>query len=247
MPKTPDLEQAPRPMIGRHGRAPRQRIAIHRKSVFVSLTRALRDTFPVACRLVQDRFFTDAAYEFIHARPPTRVFLAKYGADFPSFLADFEPCRNLLYLPDVARLEWFMTIAAHAGDVTPLVPSALANIPPRRVPRLVLRLHDSVSFISSRWPIDAIWRANSAGSDDYRSTDLISRSVCLEVRRHQNEVKFQALDAAVYIFRRFLRQELPLESAIDAAVLIDGSFNVTAALQSLFSEQLVIGWRFASR
>jgi hypothetical protein len=233
------------PLIGGDTSAARERISIHRNNVFVSLTRVLKDVFPVVCRLVHDRFFAYAAHEFIRAHPPTRAALAQYGAEFPSFLADFEPCQELLYLPDVARLEWIISLAAHASDATPLLPTALADVPPERAPRLVLRLHDSVSLISSPWPIDAIWPANRAGSDEDGSIDLASGSVCLEVRRHRDEVKFQALDTAVYIFRRFLRQALPLESATDAAVLVVGDFNLTTALQSLFSEQLVVGLDFA--
>ena len=81
----------------------RGRIAIHRNNVLASLTRALADTFPVTCRLVDDRFFAYAADEFIRARPPTRACLADYGAEFPGFLGDFGACRTLAWLPDVAR------------------------------------------------------------------------------------------------------------------------------------------------
>ena len=232
------------PLVGGDPAQAGGRITIHRNNVFVSLTKALEDTFPVVCRLVDGRFFAYAADEFIRAHPPARVCLAEYGAEFPGFLADFEPCRTLPYLPDVARLEWLMSMAAYADDATPLSPSALAGIAPDETPRLVLRLHDSVHLMNSRWPIDAIWCANRAGSSD--EIDLLP-GVRLEVRRRGSEIVLRTLDAAVYAFRQTLRQGLPLELATDAALATDESFDLAAGLRELFVDHLVIGLEFSRR
>jgi hypothetical protein len=217
----------------------RERIAIHRNNVYVSLTKALKDTFPVVCRLVDGRFFAYAAHEFIRAHPPSRACLAEYGAEFPGFLAGFVPCRKLSYLPDVARLEWLMGMAARAAEAAPLAPSALAGIAPAEAPRLVLRLHDSVHLMSSRWPIDAIWRANRAGSND--DIDLLRGPAYLEVRRQGSEVALRRLDAATYAFRQTLCLRLPLELATDVALANDEGFDLTAGLRDIFVDRLVVG------
>jgi hypothetical protein len=81
-----------------------ERLAVYRNNVFAALSDALRETFPVVCRLVDERFFAYAAHEFIAAHPPSRPALFEYGGAFPDFLAGFPPCRELAYLPDVARL-----------------------------------------------------------------------------------------------------------------------------------------------
>jgi Putative DNA-binding domain len=222
-----------------------ERVAIHRNNIFMSLTRALKETFPAVCRLVDDRFFNYAANECIRAHPPERAPLAEYGAAFPRFLADFGPCRELIYLPDVARLEWLVNVAAHAPDATPLPPSALAAVPTAETPRIIFRLDDSVNSMSSRWPIDVIWRANRAGSND--RIELLPRTVHIEVRRYLNDIVFRILDAASNVFRQRLRQGFPLESATEAALAIDGSFNLAWALQDLFREKLVVGLELAPR
>src|SRR5215471_13273493 len=72
-----------------------ERIAIYRNNVLASLTAVLRETFPVVCRLVDERFFGYAAHDFICLRPPSRPALSEYGAGFPDFLKHFPPCREL--------------------------------------------------------------------------------------------------------------------------------------------------------
>src|SRR5215471_6617276 len=82
------------------------RLKVYRNNTFSSLTAALKDSFPVVCQLVDERFFGYAAQEYIRTHPPRAPRLAEYGEDFADFLAGFEPARRLPYLSDVARLEW---------------------------------------------------------------------------------------------------------------------------------------------
>src|SRR5947207_5547777 len=118
----------------------RERLAVYRNNVFASLTDALRETFPVICRLVDDRFFSYAAHEFIASHPPQRPSLTEYGGGFPDFLGNFPPCRELAYLADVACLEWLMNLAAHAAETDPVSPDSLASIGADDAVRLVLTL-----------------------------------------------------------------------------------------------------------
>jgi hypothetical protein len=95
-------------LIAGDGLAAEERLDIYRNNVFASLTEVLRDTFPAVCRLLDERFFAYAGHDFIRRRPPRRAVLAEYGAQFATFLAGFAPASGLVYLPDVARLEWLM-------------------------------------------------------------------------------------------------------------------------------------------
>src|SRR5438445_13075963 len=88
--------------------APAARVAVYRHHVLTSLTAALEATFPVVVRLVDVRFFRYAADRYVRAHPPGGPCLFEYGASVPEFLAAFPPCRHLVYLADVARLEWAM-------------------------------------------------------------------------------------------------------------------------------------------
>ena len=98
------------------GLAPAARLAVYRHHVLTSLAAALEATFPVVARLVDPRFFRYACDQYVRAEPPATPCLFEYGATFADFLAGFPPCRHLVYLPDVARLEWAMNVALHAPD-----------------------------------------------------------------------------------------------------------------------------------
>ncbi|HEX7970041.1 MAG TPA: DNA-binding domain-containing protein [Stellaceae bacterium] len=231
--------------VSEDGMAAAERLAVYRNNVQWSLADMLRDTFPAVCRLVDERFFAFAAHEFIRMHPPERACLAEYGARFADFLAAFPPCRELAYLPDVARLEWLTHAAAYAADGEPLAPAALAGVAARDTPRLVLGLHASFGFLASPWPIDRIWRLNRPGADSDETVALASGGVHLEVSRRGPDVVFRALDAAVFAFRHALAAGASLETATEAALTVDAAFDLGGAIADLFGDAAVIAFTLA--
>jgi hypothetical protein len=221
------------------GLAAGERIAVYRNNVFASLTDALKETFPVVCRLVDERFFSYAAHEFIASHPPKRPALLAYGGAFPDFLSEFPPCGELVYLADVARFEWLMNLAAYAADVEPASPECLGAIAPDDAARLSFRLHPSYSYLASRWPIARIWRANRADSSGEGTIDLASGGVRLEVSRQGGDVVFRALDEADFAFRQALAAGSSLGEALERALAIDSNFPAPDALTALFAEGAV--------
>jgi hypothetical protein len=241
-----DEPEAIAALIAEDGLAAEERIAVYRNNVFSSLTAALRDTFPAVCRLVDERFFAYAAHEFIRAHPPERACLSDYGGRFADFLAAFPPCRDLVYLPDVARLEWLMNVAAHAPDAAPLAPSLLTAIAPEDAPRLVLQLQLAHGLIVSPWPIDRIWRANRPGAAGEETIDLAAGGVQLEIARIDEDVMLRTLDAAVFAFRHAIARSATLAVAIEAALAAEPRFDPAMALADLFREGIVIGAALAA-
>ncbi len=232
-------------LIADDGIAASERLAVYRNNVQTSLTDVLRDTFPVVCRLVDERFFAYAAHEFLTANPPRRACLAEYGAGFADFLAAFPPCRELVYLPDVARLEWLMSAAAHAADAEPLPPASLAGIVAADAPRLCFRLDPSLGLLASAWPIDRIWRANRPEAHGDAAVDLAAGGVHLEVSRQSSDVVFRALDAARFAFRQAIAGGAALEVATAVALAADGQFDLGAALADLFRDGAVVAFTLA--
>ncbi len=221
------------------GLAPEARLEIYRHHVLTTLTSALEATFPVVCRLVDRRFFAYAADTYLRAHPPTRPCLFEYGDTFPDFLAAFPPCRDLAYLPDVARLEWAMSAALHAPDVDAMDPACLADVAAEDMPRLTFAVDPSVSFLDSPWPVDRIWRANQ--DEDGASShpvDLASGGVRLEVRRAGDVATVRALAAADHALRMTLARGGTLEDAAAAALGVDPHFELTAALHAMLGERI---------
>ncbi|HYB10833.1 MAG TPA: DNA-binding domain-containing protein [Alphaproteobacteria bacterium] len=243
-----DAEDGIAGLILDDGLTPAERLAVYRNNVMASLTAALKETFPVICRLVDERFFDYAAHEFIRSRPPQQPCLTTYGADFPAFLGKFPPCVELVYLADTARLEWLMHEAATAAEAAPLAPSALGAFAPEDTGRLVFHLHPSIRHLASPWPIDRIWRENQADAEGEGSIDIGAGGVRLELRRRGMDVVYRRLAPASFAFRRALARGETLERAFELASGEDGTppFDLAAALAELFRDEAVVGLAIAS-
>jgi len=226
------------------GLDPAARVGIYRNHAFATLGASLQDTFPVICRLVDKRFFAYVAHEYLREHPPHSRCLVEYGADFANFLADFEPSKALPYLADVARFEWALNIAASMRDTAPLPPRALAEVPANEAAYVAFRLQPSLIYLTSPWPIDAIWQANQ--ENEVSAVDLASGGARLEIRRADDGVAWRRLDAATFAFRTALADGLVLAAAMAGATLQDPAFDVTAAVQHLFAEGLVVAYCLSS-
>jgi hypothetical protein len=226
------------------GLAAGARLAIYRHHVFATLRDALTATYPVVCRLVDERFFAYAADRYLRHHPPAGPCLFEYGARFAEFLARFPPCRHLAYLPDVARLEWALNVARHAGDVVPLDSRPLQELEGSDAPRLRFTFDPSLALLASPWPIDRIWRANQPDAGD-ATVDLAAGRARLEVRRSGDEVGFRSLDPAPWAFRASLRAGRPLETAAAAALALDPGFDLAEALHALLVEGVLTAFTLA--
>ena len=222
------------------GLEPDARLAIYRHHVFTTLTEVLKAAYPVVCRLVDERFFAYAANQYIRQQPPTGPCLFEYGASFPHFLADFPPCRELVYLPDVAQLEWAMHVAWHAEEATPANPERWRCLTPDELACLTLAFTPGVSYVSSPWPIDRIWRVNQSDADSTETVQLEGDGVRLEVRRIADNVVYRMVDAGTFAWRVALAGHQPLEEAVEAALAAAPDFDLPTALQALFVEGLVV-------
>jgi hypothetical protein len=228
--------------IAEDGLTASARLRIYRHHVFSTLTETLRSTYPVVGRLVGDGFFAYATHRFIETHPPMGPCLFEYGAALPAFLAAFPPCRDLMYLPDVARLEWALHAAHHADDAPSLAAEALRDVDPAQAARLTFRLDPSLSLLASSWPVDRVWLANQPNGDPDAAVDLAAGGVCLEVRRLDDEPGFRALAPAAYAFRRALHDGRPLGDAAEAAAGADPTFDLTVELHELLRDGVLTGF-----
>lgn len=228
------------------GLSPEARLGIYRHHVVTTLTATLKGTYPVVARLVGDGFFAYAADTFLRRHPPDGPCLFEYGGRFAEFLASFPPCRELVYLSDVARLEWAMHAALHAEDAHAIDLGSLGGISPEAIAAVTLRLDPSVTLLASPWPVDRIWRANQPDADGEATIDLRAGSVCLEVRRVGDDMIWRTLPTAEHAFRSALAAGGALGRAAHWALAVDAGFDLVGALHAVFAEGLVTGFRKSS-
>jgi hypothetical protein len=223
------------------GLSAESRLAVYRHHVLATLTSVLNEAYPVVARLVGEDFFAYAADAFVRRHPPGTPCLFEYGAGFADFVAAFPPCRDLAYLPDVARLEWAMHAALHAEDTRAADLDGLREISPDALGGVTLRVDPSLTLVSSPWPVDVIWRANQPGADSNATIDLGTGGVRIEIRRLGADVVWRTLPGPDHAFRAALASGRALEASADAALALDADFDLTRALATLFDEGLVVG------
>jgi hypothetical protein len=230
--------------IGDHiaapGANPMDRLAIYRNNTFLSLTYALMATFPAVVRVVDARFFRYLAHAFIKAHPPRQPMLSQYGGGLATFIADFDACRALPYLADLARLEWAINEAALQPLKSALSPGAIGAIAPELLATARLTLQPSLRLVVSRWPVLAIWQANQTAHSVQAMTVARSANRILLLRKGAGVV-MDSHSASRSRFVYALNNGATIETAMAAALVRDPGFVPTTELLDLFSARLVTG------
>ncbi len=208
-----------------------RRLRVYRNNVFSSLTEALRAIYPVIDRLVGDFFFRHAAYQYIRRHPSRSGNLHDFGDRFADFLAIFPGAKALVYLPDVARLEWAYHQVFHAADATSLDPTRLIEIPPTQHERLTFQLHPASRLLASDYPILRIWEVNQ---DDYQgdqSVNLDEGAVRLLVIRRDFDITIEPLSDGEFVLLEVLHQSRIFAQACEAALEAQPDIDLSVCLQ----------------
>jgi hypothetical protein len=196
------------------------RVRIYRNNVLGNLTGALRLTFPAVERLVGADFFAAVAARFISAAPPAGADLYEYGAAFPGFLATFEPAQTIVYLPDVARLEWAVNQALHVVYTPALTADALFDVPEQQQAGMRFAAHPSLSLLALTHPAKAIWQAVLTEDAKLRASSLTAIDISvagdvLAVLRGADGLVLLQLSRPAYDFACALTEGQCLADALD--------------------------------
>lgn len=214
---------------------------VYQNNVFHSLTEALKDTFPVVCRLVGDEFFRALAGEFVQHQVPGNPVLLEYGEGFADFLASFEPVQAYPYLVDVGRLEYSWLAAYHAKDAAPLTAQDFDGIAPEKMAGLRFTLHPSVHLLSSAVPVHSIWQAHQ-GDGDISVVDLDSGGDNVLISRPFWQVAVETIDTGLLGFLATLESGSTLQQAHETALTAALDFDLEAAIGALLSKGLLSGF-----
>jgi len=166
-------------------------MGIYQNSVIANITQALSLTYPVIEKLVGEDFFRATCRRFISNHWPKSANMDDYGAQFPEFLANFEHAKHLLYLNDVACLEWAFHQSSLADDAQITDWSTLVQV--TEILQLQFVLAPSVKLIHSIFPIDKIWQLNQ----EQTSSDI-------ELNLKSDDVQ-NSTDTRLVVFRKDLK------------------------------------------
>lgn len=217
-----------------------KRFAVYRNNVTVGLMEALKDAFPVTCRIVGDEFFAAMARIYVAQDPPDSPVLLEYGKGFPQFVASFEPARCLPYLSDVCRIERAWLDAYHAPEASPMEFASLAPPQPEPVRAMRASLHPSVRLLRSLYPVFTIWETNTDGNTPH-PIELIANPECGLIARPGTTVEVRGLSVAEFVFLEALSARRTIREAAQLARQSDPVFDVTAALAGTIKLGLILG------
>jgi hypothetical protein len=206
------------------------RFEVYRNNVFSNYRGALQAVYPVIERLVGEQFFRHACDRYIACYASTSGDLHEFGAQFDAFLAAYEPAAALVYLPDVARLEWQYHRVFHAAAHAPLALAHLAQIDPETYPALRFTLHPATALLRSAFPLLRIWQINQPEYAGDQQVDLGEGGDDLLVARAEFLVTIARLPRAEFEFLAALQGGAALGEAVEAALESDAGFDLQSAL-----------------
>lgn len=211
------------------------RFGVYVRHTRVSLRIAIEEAFPVTKRLVGASFFAEMADQFVAVHPPACGWLSAYGEGLPEFMAQYPPAASLIYLPDVARIEWARVRAANAQADPGLDLKSLAALDPTELENLRLSLHDAAILIHSEFPVFDIWQAHQHADDRQISQiDLANGSQdILVTRAGPLEVGVSLLHPGDAAFLTALTQHASFESACQGALLAETEYEMGTRLGDL--------------
>jgi hypothetical protein len=225
--------------IGGDSRTALQQLQLHRHHVTRSVGAALAATFPTVAAVVGQEYFGLLARDFMVGMALEDPVLSRYGEHFPQLVAAKQDMHGLPYLADVARLDWALNVAFHAGLEPRLSATDLAAWPQDALLGLSVRLPTGSSLIESAYPLDLIWQA-SQPSSSVDKVDLAAGPAYLMVFRRSEDAAFAVLSPGEAAFIKHLRRGYRLAIAAQHASRVEEDFDVAATFGRMLGLRLLV-------
>jgi len=219
-------------------------MGIYRNSAIANITQALALTYPVIDKLVGSDFFKATCRQFIFLHWPKSGNMDDYGAEFSLFLAEFTHTKSLVYLSDVARLEWAFHQSALANDANMTDWSALAQV--EDILQLQFTLAPSVKLISSIYAIDEIWQKNQDNAPPDIEGDEVdierSNKTFLVLFRKELKTVIMTITEGEFVLLHAFKSLQVFEQAIIVATAKQEDFSIDHSLQKFIELGVISGF-----
>lgn len=217
---------------------PAERLDIYRRHHRESFRRHLRGRYPTVEWLIGTDSMVALADATLRAAPPRAPSMAEYGQELvETLLREGEGLPP--YIVDVARLDWALGCLSVAIDHHAIGIEALAAMPADELEQATLTLQPGLAHVTMAWPADALVQLRLAASAPEQLA-FLPQETWLELRGARGRFTMRRLGPGAFTFRARLGAGDSLGPAAEAALAIEPSFDVAAALAALFAEGLVI-------
>jgi len=211
-------------------------VEVYRNNYRGNLHDALAGAYPVIEQLVGNDFFRGLTRAYIEQNSSRSGNLHNYGEQMAAFIADFLPAKQLVYLSDVAALEWACHCAYFAADAGTLDTGKLSWLEQEHYSDLVLVVHPACHVVRSVYPVADIWHAHQPGAPGDFHIDLDSGPCNALVIRIDDVVLVNKLEDAVAFWLSIIQSGITLGDATAATLEKYPDFDLQAGLACLVAQ-----------
>lgn len=170
-----------------------ERLSVYSGGYRARIEEALKEVYPAVRHVAGANTFHALAHDYASRYASRSYNLSRAGRALPEFLQTHELGKELVFLSDLARLEWEVAESFHAFDVSPIDPSRLSALPPEDWARARLIFQPSVRLVRSSWPVLEIWEARNQPISEVR-IDLAGRPQQVMISRSAFQVRCEFLE-----------------------------------------------------
>jgi len=218
-------------------------MGIYQNSAIANITHSLLLTYPVIEKLLGNVFFTAMCKEFAYVHWPKSGNMDDYGVSFPDFLAEFEHTKHLLYLKDVARLEWAFHQSSLADDAPNTDWTTLAQV--SDILQLKFLVAPSLFLVNSAFPIDEIWCVNQEGHSATSQVELTTEQgddTYIVLFRQQLKTVILPISAGEFALLTAFKHGETFEKAIITASTKQVEFSIDDSLKKFIELGVISGF-----
>lgn len=210
----PDLARSGGVVRGSARLAPLARVQIYTRAYALRMFGAIAEDYPGLRAAVGETAFETLVHGYLRAHPSRHQNLIFAGRDLPTHIprAALVPHRD--FAADVARVEWAMTEAFHAGEFTVADLSVLATLDADATERVRLRPNPSLRVLALRYPVVPFL---DAVRDDLQPRVPDAQHTWAAVYRHDDRVFRVAIPGFAYRALIALGEGRPLGEALTDA------------------------------
>jgi hypothetical protein len=202
---------------------------IYRTNVLTNLSEALAAVYPVVKRVVGEEYFTRAARQYALRTPSASGDIHDYGAGFADYVRELPGAAELLYLPDLARLEWTLHRVFHAAERAPLDPERIRAVLASGGADFDVALHPACRVAAARYPVQHIWEAHQ-GPEDPPPLEIAPQVTFLLVARRGGDLVVETLRHEEFKVLHALQRGEAMDAALQDTVESDPDADLLSVL-----------------
>jgi len=168
------------------------RLAVHTHGYPARVTESLREAFPATANILGEGSFAALAARYLAHIPAELRNLNDIGAALPAFLRSDGLRDDLPFLPDLAELEWAVTVCFHAKLATAFDASVCSGWRMEDWERTRIEFQPGLALVRSPWPLREL-RETRHSERSQIDVDLVDRPDRVLVRRRGFEVVVESI------------------------------------------------------